>query len=427
MTIKKITLVLGLWASLVAHAEVKTLDKVVAIVDDDIIMDSELQRRLALVKGQTSKARVTLPDPAQLRAQVLERLIVESIQLQIAERAGMRLSDQELTQTIEKIAQQNKMNMAQFKKALEADGVDYNEAREQIRREKITAEVQRYRVGSQIQISEQDIDNFLRSTQGQSATAEEYHLSHIMVQVPSQPSRDDLKKAEARASDMVKQLKNGADFKQMAIALSEGRNALNGGDLGWRKAAELPSIFADVVPGMQNGAIVGPIKSSSGFHIIKLEDKRGGTQVLVDQTAVRHILIKPNELRDDKASAALCKEIYDRIKTGEDFATLAKQYSDDPGSALAGGDLGWVNPGDMVPEFDRTMANTPQGQLSKPFATQFGWHILQVTDQRKQDMGQQIQKNQARQFLYSRRFEEELPIWLRQIRSEAYVEIKDAE
>jgi peptidyl-prolyl cis-trans isomerase SurA len=427
MTIKKITLMLGLCASLAAHADVKTLDKVVAIVDDDIIMNSELQRRLELVKGQTSKAKVTLPDTAQLRAQVLERLIVESIQLQIAERAGMRLSDQELTQTIEKIAQQNKMNMAQFKKALEADGVDYNEAREQIRREKITAEVQRYRVGSQIQISEQDIDNFLRSSQGQTATAEEYHLLHIMVQVPSQPSRDDLKKAEARATDMVKQLNNGANFKQMAIALSEGRNALNGGDLGWRKAAELPSIFADVVPAMQNGAIAGPIKSSSGFHIIKLEEKRGGTQVLVDQTAVRHILIKPNELRDDKASAALCKEIYDRIKAGDDFAALAKQYSDDPGSALAGGDLGWVNPGDMVPEFDRTMANTPQGHISKPFATQYGWHILQVTGQRKQDMGQQIQKNQARQFLYSRRFEEELPVWLRQIRSEAYVEIKDAE
>lgn len=427
MIIKKITLLLGLCASLAVHADVKDLDKVVAIVDDDIIMNSELQRRLDLVKGQTAKAKVTLPDAEQLRSQVLERLIVESIQLQIAERAGMRLSDQELTQTIEKIAQQNKMSMAQFKKALEADGVDYNEAREQIRREKITAEVQRYRVGSQIQISEQDIDAFLRSSQGQTATAEEYHLSHIMVQIPSQPSRDDLKKAEARAADMVRQLKNGADFKQMAIALSEGRNALNGGDLGWRKAAELPSIFADVVPSMNPGDVNGPIKSSSGFHIIKLEEKRGGTQVLVDQTAVRHILIKPTELRDDKACQALIREIYDRVKAGEDFAALAKKYSDDPGSALAGGDLGWVNPGDMVPEFDRTMANTPENQTSKPFATQFGWHILQVTDHRKQDMGQQIQKNQARQFLYSRRFEEELPIWLRQIRSEAYVEIKDAQ
>lgn len=427
MIIKKITLMLGLCASLAVHADVKDLDKVVAIVDDDIIMDSELQRRLDLVKGQTAKAKVNLPDAAQLRSQVLERLIVESIQLQIAERAGMRLSDQELTQTIEKIAQQNKMSMAQFKKALETDGVDYNEAREQIRREKITAEVQRYRVGSQIQISDQDIDAFLRSSQGQSATAEEYHLSHIMVQVPSQPSRDDLKKAEARAADMVKQLKNGADFKQMAIALSEGRNALNGGDLGWRKTAELPSIFADVVPGMKNGEVLGPIKSSSGFHIIKLEEKRGGTQVLVDQTSVRHILIKPNELRNDKACQAQIKEIYDRIKAGEDFAELAKKYSDDPGSALAGGDLGWVNPGDMVQEFDRTMASTPEGQLSKPFATQFGWHILQVLDHRKEDLGQQIQRNQARQFLYSRRFEEELPIWLRQIRSEAYVEIKDAQ
>jgi len=279
-------------------------------------------------------------------------------------------------------------------------------------------------VGGKIQISEQDIDSFLNSARGQKATAEEYRLGHILIQVPSQASRAELKKAEEKAQNLVKQLRTGANFKQMAIAQSDGRNALKGGDLGWRKQGELPSLFADIVPDLKEGNVSDPIKSGSGFHIIKVEEKRGGSTKMVKQTRARHILIRPNEIRDEDASQALIQDLYKRIKNGEDFATLAKEFSDDPGSKVSGGDLDWINEGDMVPEFEDTMKATAKGQLSKPFTSQFGWHILEVTGYRNKDVGEQIQRNQVRALLYSQRFEEELPIWLRQIRTEAYVEVK---
>ena len=210
------------------------------------------------------------------------------------------------------------------------------------------------------------------------------------------------------------------------MANSEGRNALKGGDLGWRSDAELPSLFTDVVPNLKKGEISDPIRSSSGFHIIKITDKRGGTSKLVQQTRARHILIRENEIRNAKQSKQLIDDLYKRVIAGEDFEKLAKEFSDDPGSKVSGGDLKWVNDGDMVPEFEKTMKATDKGQTSKPFQSQFGWHILQVTDYRQKDLGQDVQRNQARQILYGRQFEDELPIWLRQIRTEAYVEIKDA-
>lgn len=405
-----------------ASADLTPLDRIAAVVDDDIIMKSELDSRVGVVKNQSQG--VALPPDDILASQVLERLISESIQLQMAERSGMRISDQELNATIDEIAKQNGMNLAQFKKALEKDGINYLDAREQIRRERLISQVQRYRVGGKIQISEQDIDSFLNSARGQKATAEEYRLGHILIQVPSQASRAELKKAEEKAQNLVKQLRTGANFKQMAIAQSDGRNALKGGDLGWRKQGELPSLFADIVPDLKEGNVSDPIKSGSGFHIIKVEEKRGGSTKMVKQTRARHILIRPNEIRDEDASQALIQDLYKRIKNGEDFATLAKEFSDDPGSKVSGGDLDWINEGDMVPEFEDTMKATAKGQLSKPFTSQFGWHILEVTGYRNKDVGEQIQRNQVRALLYSQRFEEELPIWLRQIRTEAYVEVK---
>lgn len=411
-------------ASAASSAQLKPLDNIVAVVDDEIILNSELTSRVEVVKGQSKGMR--LPPDAILRQQVLDRLISESIQLQMAERSGVRISDQQLNQTIENIAKQNGMTLTKFKQALAKDGVNYAEAREQIRRERILSEVQRYRVGSKIQISEQDIDAFLKSARGKNATAEEYQIGHILIQVPSQASRDQLKKAKTKAEGLVKKLRKGADFAEIAVANSEGRNALKGGDLGWRSDAELPSLFTDVVPNLKKGEISDPIRSSSGFHIIKITDKRGGTSKLVQQTRARHILIRENEIRNAKQSKQLIDDLYKRVIAGEDFEKLAKEFSDDPGSKVSGGDLKWVNDGDMVPEFEKTMKATDKGQTSKPFQSQFGWHILQVTDYRQKDLGQDVQRNQARQILYGRQFEDELPIWLRQIRTEAYVEIKDA-
>ncbi len=406
-----------------AQAQLQSIDRISAVVDDDIIMQSELDERVNVVKTQSKGMR--LPPNDILKQQVLERLIVESIQLQMAERSGIRVSDQQLNQTIETIAKQNGMSLRQFQKALEKDGVPYAQAREQIRRERVISEVQRYRVGSKIQISEQDIDGFLNSARGQSATQEEYRLGHILIQVPSQANKSQLKNAQDKAKKLVKELRNGGDFAQTAIANSEGRNALKGGDLGWRKEGELPSLFADIVPSLKKGGISDPIRSASGFHIIKIVDKRGGDQQLVRQTRARHILIQETTIRNAKQSEKLINELYQRVQKGEDFAKLAKEFSDDPGSKVSGGDLNWINDGDMVPAFEKTMKATKKGQTSKPFKSRFGWHILQVTDYRQKDMGEEVQRNQARQLLYSRRFEEELPIWLRQIRADAYVEIKN--
>ena len=408
-----------------SHSAPVPIDHVVAVVDEDIIMHSELQQRVNDVKRQNRGA--SLPAAKVLRQQVLERMILESIQLQMADRGGVRISDAELNDAIRRIAAQNNMSLTQFRQAMEAEGVSFTLARDQIRDEMRVSRVQRFQVGERIQITDQDVDYFLASELGKMASAAEYQLAHILIAVPSQASPADLQQARQKAQQLVDQLRNGADFRQLAIAHSNGRNALKGGDLGWRKEAQLPGIFADVIPAMQINDISDPIKSASGFHIVKLSDKRGGNTELVTQAKVRHILIQTNELRDAARSKELINQLYQRLQAGEDFAELAREFSDDPGSAASGGDLGWVSPGDMVPAFDKTMAAAQPGQLSKPFESRFGWHILQVQERKQTDVGAEKQRNQVRQMLYSRRFEEELPIWLRKIRAEAYVDIKEAQ
>lgn len=408
-----------------SHSAPVPIDHVVAVVDEDIIMHSELQQRVNDVKRQNRGA--SLPAAKVLRQQVLERMILESIQLQMADRGGVRISDAELNDAIRRIAAQNNMSLTQFRQAMEAEGVSFTLARDQIRDEMRVSRVQRFQVGERIQITDQDVDYFLASELGKMASAAEYQLAHILIAVPSQASPADLQQARQKAQQLVDQLRNGADFRQLAIAESNGRNALKGGDLGWRKEAQLPGIFADVIPAMQINDVSDPIKSASGFHIVKLSDKRGGNTELVTQAKVRHILIQTNELRDAARSKELIDQLYQRLQAGEDFAELAREFSDDPGSAASGGDLGWVSPGDMVPAFDKTMAAAQPGQLSKPFESRFGWHILQVQERKQTDVGAEKQRNQVRQMLYSRRFEEELPIWLRKIRAEAYVDIKEAQ
>ena len=408
-----------------SHSAPVPIDHVVAVVDEDIIMHSELQQRVNDVKRQNRGA--SLPAAKVLRQQVLERMILESIQLQMADRGGVRISDAELNDAIRRIAAQNNMSLTEFRQAMEAEGVSFTLARDQIRDEMRVSRVQRFQVGERIQITDQDVDYFLASELGKMASAAEYQLAHILIAVPSQASPADLQQAQQKAQQLVDQLRNGADFRQLAIAQSNGRNALKGGDLGWRKEAQLPGIFADVIPAMQINDISDPIKSASGFHIVKLSDKRGGNTELVTQAKVRHILIQTNELRDAARSKELIDQLYQRLQAGEDFAELAREFSDDPGSVASGGDLGWVSPGDMVPAFDKTMAAAQPGQLSQPFESRFGWHILQVQERKQTDVGAEKQRNQVRQMLYSRRFEEELPIWLRKIRAEAYVDIKEAQ
>lgn len=421
--LRTFTALLAITASSVLSAAPVTLDRVTAIVDDSVIMESELKARIASVQNQ-NKGK-PLPPESVLRAQVLERLILESIQLQMADRGGIKISDQQLTDTLNRIAKQNRMTLEQFRDALAADGLSYRDAVEQIRTEMRISRVQKFQVNNRIQISPQDVDYFLASKAGQLASEAEYRIGHILVSVPSQASPSEINQAREKAQRLVKEIRAGKDFAQQAIANSNGRNALKGGDLGWRKEAQLPSLFADVAPNLQVGEISEPLKSASGFHIIKVTDKRGGSSVMVTQTKVRHILVMPNEIRSEADAKARIDQVYNKIMNGEDFAELAKEYSDDPGSGSAGGDLGWVNPGDMVPKFDQTMQDTQPGSLSKPFKSKFGWHILQVEDRKDTDLGEQVQRNQVRQMLQARRFDEELPIWLRKIRSEAYVDIKE--
>ena len=407
-----------------AHAAVQQLDKVVAIVDNDVIMQSQLDQRVKEVQQTIAKRGGGVPPTSVLDQQVLERLIVENLQLQIGERSGIRISDEELNQAVGTIAQRNNMSIDQFRAALARDGLSYEDARDQIRREMIISRVRQRRVAERVQVSEQEVKNFLASDLGKMQLSEELHLANILIATPDSATSEQLNAAAAKTQAVYDRLKAGADFAQTAIAVSGSDNALEGGDMGWRKAAQLPPPFDRELSAMEVGGITQPARTPGGFIILKLLEKRGGETSLKDEVHVRHILVKPSEIRTEAQTKELAQKIYDRIESGEDFATLAKSFSEDPGSALNGGDLNWIDPKALVPEFQDVMAKTPQGVLSKPFKTQYGWHVLEVLGRRATDNTSQAREQQALSVLRNRKYDEELQTWLRQIRDEAYVENK---
>ncbi|MDX1692615.1 MAG: peptidylprolyl isomerase [Ketobacteraceae bacterium] len=408
-----------------AWANPQLLDRIVAVVDDDIIMESELIQRAATIRQKMRERNTPVPPTDVLLEQVLEQMVTENIELQLAERAGIRISDNDINETIKNIARQNNMTGDEFRKALEEEGVSFRELRDQIKREMTITQLRQRRVANRIQVSDKDIENFLNSDLGKTNLAPDYRLGHILIAVPQSASPAEKDAAEAEAYNLYEKLRKGADFAEMAVNHSSGQNALQGGDLGWRKAAQLPTLFADTVLDMSEGEVAKPIRSPSGFHIIKVTDVRGGTEHVIEQTEVQHILIKPNEIRSSADAKDLITDIRERIASGKDsFDDMAKTYSDDPGSALDGGKLGWVNPGSMVPEFEAQMASTPEGELSPAFQTQYGWHILEVTGRRTQDMSEEIRRNRAREMIRRRKFDEELDTWLREIRQNAYVELR---
>ena len=407
------------------HAAVQPLDRVVAIVDNDVVMQSQLDQRVREVQQTIAKRGGSVPPSGALQQQVLERLIVENLQLQIGERSGIRITDEELNQAIGTIAQRNGMSIDQFRAALAHDGLSFDDAREQVKREMIISRVRQRRVAERIQVSEQEVKNFLASDQGKMQLSEEFHLSNILIPTPEGANSAAIQAAAQQAGQVYQQLKQGADFAQMAIARSASENALEGGDMGWRKAGQLPPEFAKMLSGLSNGEIAQPIRIPNGFLILKMEEKRGGSEnVLRNEVHVRHILIKPSEIRSDAATEQLAEKLYERIKNGQDFATLAKSFSEDPGSALNGGDLNWVDPNSLVPEFREEMARAQQGEVTRPFRTQYGWHVLEVMGRRATDSTDQAREQQALSVLRNRKYDEELQTWLRQIRDEAYVEIK---
>jgi len=426
-TVKRIALrllALPLLLTGLAANAFQELDRVVAIVDVDVVLASELVERLQYIEQQFQANNMQIPPRDVLASQVLERLILDSIQMQMGRRAGVRIGDEELTQAVAGVAQQAGMNLSQFQQALAQDGMSYADFREQIRREMIVGRVQQNRVSDRIYISPQELQNFLASPVGRAATSDDFRVGHILLAVSDDASPEAVREAEASAREIVGELREGADFAQMAVARSADQRALEGGDLGWRKAGQLPSLFAEQVLGASKSEVLDPIRSASGFHIVKVLDKRGASDTVVAQTRARHILIQPSEIRSEREAENLIRDLYSRIENGVAFDQLARDFSDDPGSALAGGDLGWVMTGQMVPAFEETLGNTATGSYSEPFRSQFGWHILEVMDRRAQDMSAEFRERQALRILRDRRFDEALESWLQEIRDAAYVEIR---
>lgn len=400
------------------------LDRVVAIVDEDVVLESELNDRAQAVLSRLKGQYTQLPEEDVLRKQVLEQLIVERIEIGLAKRYEIKVEDPEIDQAIDRVRDKNKMTAEQFEADLKRQGLSLAGLRTQIRDELTINHLQQGVVSSRIKISPQEIDNFLASSDGKFATSPDYHIGHILIAVPSSADADTIAAAEKKAKDIQQKLEGGADFAQMAIANSNDQAALQGGDIGWRKLAQLPELFGNQLAGLKTGNVTAPFRSGAGFHILKNIEQRGGGQQLIEQTHARHILVKTSEIMDDNQAREKLLGLKEKIEKGEDFAKLAKDNSEDTGSMLSGGDLGWSSPGMFVAAFEETLANTPIGKISRPFKSQFGWHILQVLERRKEDMSEQMKRNQAQNVIRSRRFDEEFQLWLTQIREDAFVEIK---
>ena len=403
-----------------ASAQIEVLDQVIAIVDDDIILASELQERVQGVRSTMESRGVEVPSDDVLIRETLDRLILDSIQLQLANRYGVRIPDQQLDEAMTRLARQNGLTLEQFRIALEQSGQSYAAAREGLRDDLAIQRVQQGNVMRNINISEQEIDNFLTTEEGEAMTQPEYQVVQALLSISRGEDAAEIAAKESYVNEVLSNIQSGQPFEQ-AVSGTEPY-AFTGGDLGWRKLGDIPSMFADTVPTLTAGE-VAKVRSSSGFHLVYLADAVGGEQ-LVRQTDVRHILVKPTEVLNEQAAEDLVVELKARIEGGEDFGELARQYSDDIGSATEGGNLGWTNPGQMVPEFEATMAGTAEGSISQPFRSEFGWHILEVKARRDKDFSGEVRRNQVAGYIRDQKYQEELDAWLRKIREEAFVDIK---
>ncbi|HFD80253.1 MAG TPA: molecular chaperone SurA [Gammaproteobacteria bacterium] len=421
---KKLAVLFALALALVSNTgfAIEELNHIVASVNDDVILASELKNREDMIVAQLQQQHAQLPSRDVLRKQVLNRLILENLQLQLAERNGVRIDDETLNKALRNLAAQNGMTLTQFREALEKDGFSYVAFREQLRNQLTMNRIRQQMVDNRVQVTEQEVDNLLATAENYNDQNREYRLAHILVSVPEGASPEQIQKAKKRAEDILARLRKGADFEQMAIAESDGQQALEGGDLGWRKTGQLPSLFTNVVGQLRKGQISDLIRSPSGFHIIKIMDIRGDQRHLIQQTHARHILMRADAMSSEEEVKQRLEQLRERVAEGEDFAKLARANSQDPGSAEKGGDLGWVNPGDMVPEFERAMDKLGKGQVSEPVKSRFGWHLIQVLDRRQHDDTEEYRRARARESLIKLKKDEETEIWLRRLRDEAYVE-----
>jgi len=424
-TFKNWTLLVFLvFSSLQIQSKIELLDKVIAVVDSGVVMESQLNKRVKEIVDRIKESGNELPPLNMLEEQVLERLIIEEIQMQIAERAGIKISDGELNETLSGIASQNSLSLEEFRKNLESQGASYRDFRDTVRKELIIQRVQRGKVGGRVEISEQELENFINSEEGRTKLAEQYNVQQILIAVKSGSVDSEIEAIKGEALQILQRNRDGESFTKLAQTYSSDQNALEGGGLGWRTAAELPTLFANLVSELKIGETSEPIRSGAGFHLIHLAEKKGNTVKFEDQTLARHILVQESEIRTENQTELLINDISERLKNGEDFKQLARQFSEDPGSKMDGGELGWSKDGDYDPVFERVLNSTAIGEVSAPLKSAFGWHVIEVLNRRNEDVSSEEQKNRAYQIIFKRKFEQELQSTLIELRAEAYVDIK---
>lgn len=400
------------------------LDRIVAVVNDEVITRVELQERVQLALKQL-RAQGTPPPPlAVLEKRLLDRLITDRVQLQYAKETGLRVDDADLDRALGRIAQDNRMTLQEMRRALEKDEIPYSKFREDIRNEIVIARLREREVDTKLAVSESEIDNLLKTQQNRQVTNDEYNVSHLLVVVPENASPEQVQSRRARAEEALAQLRKGADFRQVVAAFSDAPDALQGGAMGWRQSTRLPTLFAETLATLQPGEVSAVLRSANGFHILRLNERRGANApVLIQQTRARHILIKTNEAVSESEARSRLQALRERLDNKANFVDLARVHSEDA-SAPKGGELGWLSPGDTVPEFERAMALLKPGEVSAPVQSPFGWHLIQVLERRTEDMSKERQRLLARQELRARKSDEAYQEWLRQLRDKAYVELR---
>lgn len=403
--------------------EIRKIDRIVAVVDQVVITENELIDRIQTVRSQLEKQGGNIPPMDVLQKQILERLINDRLLLQYAAQTGVRVDDTQLDKTVERIAEQNQLSVPEFRAALEQEGISYRKFREDIRNEIIIARLREREVENRVNVTEAEIDNYLTTQSSRADIQDEFEISHILIRTPEEGAPEELQKLREKAEQALKQLQNGVNFAEVSASFSDAPNALEGGSLGWKTSTQIPELFNEALKPLQPGDLSPILRSPNGFHILKMTDRRGGTSPLVvEQTKLRHILIKLSEIVSESDAQQKMAIIKERLDHGGDFTELARQYSEDA-SANSGGDLGWVNPGDTVPQFEQAMNLLAPGEVSEPVRTPFGYHIIQVLERRKQDMTQEAARFKARQEIRARKAEEAYADWVRELRDRAYVEL----
>ncbi|HVW69025.1 MAG TPA: peptidylprolyl isomerase [Steroidobacteraceae bacterium] len=401
------------------------LDRVAAVVNDGVVLNSELEDQMAIVSERLRQQKLELPPQNVLRQQVLERLVLQEIQAQRATKAGLKVPDETLNSALTEVAQRNGIPLSQLPEALQQQGIDYAAYREDMRKELTLGLLRQRDVLQRIAITPREIDEYLEKQAKTPAADNEYNVSHILIAVPQEATPAQLDEAAKQAQDVYTRAKSGEDFAKLALAYSKSQTALEGGALGWRKGGELPTFLADTIAKLKPGEVSEPLRTPTGYHIIRLNEVRGANHKSVEnQVHIRHILLKTTELADDATVKQKLTELRERILKGEDFAGLAQTTSEDPGSASQGGDLGWTGPGTFVPEFEAAIAGLKDGQITEPFHTQYGWHIAQLLGRREYDNTDELKRRQAIEAIRASKADEETELWLRRLRDEAYVEYK---